>query len=298
MNFEEFKTKIVIEMEQRAGEGEVIIQNTVKNNGVKLTGLIIISPNTNVSPTIYLEEYYADMPQKSFSQIADEIWQIYTGNRLMKEVNLTGFTEWNTAQERIVPKLISYEMNQELLKMVPYDSFLNLAVVFYYIVDVSGEGTATILINNYHLQMWGIRVDVIKERAYRNYHKFYLPIIKNMTDMIKEILGEVPDEMRFSMDSLEIPMYVVTNQLKFNGATIMLFPEELEKLADKWQCNLYIMPSSIHEIIVLPEFGGDSESLKSMVCEVNQTCVEREELLSNSVYFYSRESGTVQIAME
>ena len=76
----------------------------------------------------------------------------------------------------------------------------------------------------------------------------------------------------------------------------MLFPEELKKIADDWGCDLYILPSSVHEVIVLPDLKEEVETLREMVCDVNENQVDKVERLSNSVYHYIRESDLIQLA--
>lgn len=78
----------------------------------------------------------------------------------------------------------------------------------------------------------------------------------------------------------------------------MLFPEKLQEISEQLGSNLYILPYSIHEILVCPKMGNDIEELKEMVNEVNTMCVDKTERLSDSVYCYSRKSGIVDIAVE
>lgn len=298
MKFDEFKEKVAKEMKQRLGEGEVILQNIMKNNDTRLTGLSILSPNTNLSPTIYLEKYYQDMQSKTFAQVVDEIWKVYSDNRPTKDVNVALFKRWDLAKARIVMKLVNYEYNRELLKTVPYDRFLDLAIVYYYVLDISEKGTATILIHNNHLDVWGISKEELKKTAYINYQGFYETSIRSMEDVVMELFGTTQEELGVAPDESPLSVYVVTNQLKLNGATVMLFPEKLQKISERLGSDLYILPSSIHEILVFPKQDNDIEELREMVREVNATCVDKLERLSDSVYCYSRMSGKIDIAVE
>lgn len=298
MKFDEFKEKVAKEMKQRLGEGEVILQNIMKNNDTRLTGLSILSPNTNLSPTIYLEKYYQDMQSKTFAQVVDEIWKVYSDNRPTKDVNVALFKRWDLAKARIVMKLVNYEYNRELLKTVPYDRFLDLAVIYYYVLDISDKGAATILIHNSHLDMWGVDKADLKRMAYINYEKFYEINTRNIEDVVLELIGTTREELGIESDDLPSSIYIVTNQLKLNGATAMLFPESLQHISDWLESDLYILPSSIHEILVCPKQGNDMKELKEMVKEINTTCVNKTEQLSDSVYYYSRKSGKVEIAVE
>lgn len=96
----------------------------------------------------------------------------------------------------------------------------------------------------------------------------------------------------------ETPLHVITNQRKTYGATLILFPEIFRAISEVYGENLYILPSSIHELLVLPESLDYAERLKEIVREVNSTCLEQVELLSDNVYMYKRESGSIIIAEE
>ena len=92
------------------------------------------------------------------------------------------------------------------------------------------------------------------------------------------------------------PMYVLSNRTRVQGASCILYPNILKDFAAAVKSDFYILPSSVHEVILLPVQGDeDEEGLKRMVCEVNETQVEREEVLSDSVYYYSREREKLSI---
>lgn len=295
MNFEEFKEKIVAEMKQRVGNGEVKLEKIVKNNGVNLIGLVIISPNKKITPTIYLEAYFEKLQGMTFIQVADKIWQTYLDNKDTQEVDVSQFTKWSKAKDRVTVKLINYADNQELLKTIPHEKYLDLAVVYYYLADVFSGGVGTILINNYHLDLWGIGKEELHHVAVSNYKKLYRIEIKSMQDIVAEFLKDIQMEDEYMQDDTAAKMYVVTNHLKLFGATAMLFPEEFQRLADALESDLYILPSSVQEIITIPAFQEDEKCLRSMVGEVNENVVDKVEQLSNSVYRYIRESGRIQV---
>lgn len=298
MDFEEFKREIKKELEKIVGIGKVEVRNIRKNNGTCLTGLMILGPIINLTPIIYLEEYYQKLQHKTLSEITDEICECYLENTLNGKTDVSRLTKWEYAKSRIVLKLINYAANEELLQQVPHEKFLNMAVVYQYILHIDEEGQAAFLINDQHLVMWKVGKTALKEVAYKNYKNFYPTVISNMEDVISEIFGQMPSDWTDGAEYPQLPLYIVTNQTKMYGAAVMLFPEELKILSDKWQTDLYILPSSVHEILVLPAKNDDAAELKGMVCEVNETTLEKMDWLSDSVYYYSRESGKICIALE
>ena len=92
-------------------------------------------------------------------------------------------------------------------------------------------------------------------------------------------------------------MYVCTNASKINGAGVILYENLLKDFAQKVGADFYILPSSVHETLLIPVSDQfDVETLKAMVCEVNMTQVAPEEQLSDQVYLYSRECDQIRIA--
>lgn len=97
-------------------------------------------------------------------------------------------------------------------------------------------------------------------------------------------------------DLEEFPMLIVRTKCKTHGAGIMLCEDVLSEVAEKFQSDLYILPSSIHEIIAIPaDFGDGVTKLKDMVNNINQTEIIPEEFLSNSVYFFDRKTKRLSI---
>ena len=92
-------------------------------------------------------------------------------------------------------------------------------------------------------------------------------------------------------------MYILTNTEKLHGAACILYQQLLEEFAKKVNDNLYILPSSVHEIIMIPaSFAGKASELRQMVEEINATQVEEEEVLSDSVYFFNRLTRKLEMA--
>jgi hypothetical protein len=82
------------------------------------------------------------------------------------------------------------------------------------------------------------------------------------------------------------------------GAGVIFYPNMLKELADYHESDLFIIPSSVHETLIIPDTNMimDIESLRDMICEVNRTAVADEEILSDNLYVYDRENGSMFIA--
>jgi len=313
MNLLQFAEAVKMGLGKNFDDGTQITINSVrKNNGVLLTGVVIMEKNSNIAPTIYLESFYEEFKRgKELKEVVSELVQVYRKNRIKHCDELDFFHDYQTVERKIFYKLINADKNKELLKEVPYVSYLDLAIVFY--CDCSSElfGSAAILIKNNHIKMWGVSVDKVYQAAMDNTPKNKPYEIKTMEEVMKELFAadirkelekshisfseKWVEEMAAQMLASELPaegrtpMYILTNTERLHGAACMLYQRLIEDFAKKLNDNLYILPSSVHEIIMIPaSFAGKASQLKEMVEEINATQVEAEEVLSDSVYFFNR----------
>lgn len=297
MKFNEFAETVREELEElMKQETKVSIHSITKNNGVVLHGITISAESRNISPTIYLEEFYHDfLTGKQISEIVREIHGIYVNDTYKENIDISFFTEFSKAKEQIVYKLVNYEKNQELLAEIPHVRYLDFAIVFLCIVQSKEIGNATILIRNSHIALWKKTCEEIYEVALENTPKLLPAELRTM----EEILGELyslREEEEFSLAEHIGPtgMYVLSNSKRLCGAGAIMYPGVLREFAAKQERDLIILPSSVHEVILLPvqkEF--DRDTLKQMVTDVNATQVDAQEVLSDGVYLYLRESDEV-----
>ena len=301
MTYDTFKEQILAGMKARIPLASLSIQSVVKNNNVQLDGLTIMEGGTNLSPTIYLNYFYETYQNGvEFSSILDTILHTYQSNKPRGKIDTSFFTDYANVRPHIAYKLIHYERNRHLLADLPHFRYLDLAIVFYCLVSSSPSGNATILIRKDHLRFWNISPTQLFDAAKENTPRLLSYDLRNMNDLMEELLAPAhstlsdPDIKK--EDAAICPMYVLTNQNKLNGASCILYEHLLEHFADRLCCDLYILPSSIHEVIMIPATSDTSyQELSQMVQEVNDTQVSPEEILSDHVYYFSRSSGSIRM---
>lgn len=296
MKFEEFVEEIIENMQKRVPENYLVqVQNICKNNDLKLTGLTIGDQNLNIYPTIYLEEFYKKYEEGvSFEAITDIIWNTYCQNAPKGNWDTSRFIEWRNVKDIICPKIINYAANRELLNSVPYRKICDLAVVYYATVDICENGVASILLRNEHLKLWGKTEADLYELALENYRRIFSITSQNLEDIVLELMN-CKEDISFDENTI-VPMIVVTNKKKLNGAAAILFPDELQKIADKIGTDLYILPSSVHEIILLSTDNTMTvDELKETVRFVNSNELRQEEVLSDNVYLFDRHNSSIEI---
>lgn len=296
MTYEKFIQEIPILLAKYFPEDTTLkVQPILKNNNLLLDGLLITTPSVNISPTIYLNPYYELYRDGcSMSEICQQIMECYEESRIEKDIDISFFQDFSQVKENIICKLISASLNQTLLEQVPYIPYLDLAVVFCYFIpeknnSISSEQVnATILIHHDHLKLWNITTQDLFQSALENTPRILPARILPMNDLLSEL-----EEPAFDEDFIP-PIYVITNQLKFLGASVLLYKNILNHCGELFADDFYIIPSSIHEVIFVPKPLVDStENLNELIREVNRDHVAPEEILSDHCYYYNRSTKTL-----
>ncbi|MEY8427245.1 DUF5688 family protein [Lachnospiraceae bacterium 46-15] len=289
MKYEEFICRVQARLAEKLGD-EVRAERRliVKNNGVALEGIAIMEEGKKISPVIYLNDYYIVYQKGArFEEIVEDILKVYEKSRVNVSVDSDFYKDFEKVASRVVCKLVNYDRNEELLQRIPHICCLDLALVFYYALEDEEIGSGTILIFNSHLAMWGITRERLYEIARRNTPKIYPYEFREMREILEENFGEMGLVLE---DKEEFPMYVLSNAARSFGAVYILYDSVLAEIAEELEDDFYILPSSVHECIIVPsKVQADREELEDMVFEINRTQVLPEDVLSDHVYLYERE---------
>ncbi len=298
MTTDEFAIKLKNAIFKEGDDREIRVSKVLKNNGISLTGLSVVDENRRVTPTVYVEDYLERYEEGTpFAVIVRQIRAMLDYRDGDIDFDLGSFSRFETAKDRIVYKLINGDMNEKLLEEVPHVDFLDMAIVFYYVLSDRGEKQASILIHNDHAKNWGVGRDELMETAAVNTPRLLPAKIFSMNELMLDLLrGNEAAELQGQELSGDVPaMYVMTNERKYFGAASLLYGGMGEKCAEKLGGSFYILPSSVHELILLKSSGVEEPSmLADMVREVNDTQVAAEEVLSYNVYRYDEVSGRIE----
>jgi len=322
ITFTSFTQIILSNLQEMLGENYKLFAHIVKkNNGVELTGIVAGKKGCNTSPTIYINEYYYEgITEEEIDRISSQLYESLKKAEFEADLDLSGFLNYQAAGKRIVVKLINAEKNRELLEQVPHKLFLNLALVVYYPVqEVPFEGKAVVLIYHTHRKMWQVDEETLINDAIRNTPRLFPGKIESMKNVMKNMIHEqlgvewnkeelqkmgITDaewlEVMTSQDEEDwqgsIPMFVLSNNQKLYGAVCMLYPNILKKFCLKIKRDCYILPSSVHEVILVPADAiADEHSLRGIVTDINRTQVAEDEVLADCIYYYSRAKDRIQM---
>lgn len=302
MNYTDFQNEILKKIIKILNENyEVELHKIMKNNDIELVAITIREKQSlGAVPTIYLEDFYemycAGM---CVEDITNNIIAIYERQKGKVRISIDDFKDFEKIKGKIMLKLVNYERNQTGLETMPHKKILDLAIVFYVLWDDGGEQRMTSTIKNSHMELWGVGIKEVYDVAYENTISKLSVNIRNMRDIVYDIYKDmkktskmtstIENELLEEIERYEYPMYVISNQKKILGASVILYEQVLKYFYEKFQCKYYVIPSSIHEVIILPKTDMSVEEMKKMVTEINENEVDYLEVLSDNVYRYDGE---------
>ncbi len=285
MNYQQFIAVVKDNVSLSLGKNiSLEIHTTLKNNDRERVGLTISDEQVNISPTIYLEEYYKQFQDGiPVDCIVSSIVNLYHQVKFEHVWQVQTLKSFDALRSKVVFKLIHAPRNEKILSTMPHTVYLDFAIVFYVLFDVDETGTATIPITNDLMHFWGTNAKELYRLACENAKELLPASLKPMYVVIEELTGKPLDNDDIDEDI----MFVLTNSLRTFGAACLLYDGILEQIAAQLNENFYVLPSSIHEVIIIPESKGpEREDLNDMIQEVNETQIDVEEILSDHVYYY------------
>ena len=286
---QEFYNNVANGVSEILGDEMVVeIQEVTKVN-LSLDGLTIRKQGENIAPTIYLNQYFNQFNDgRAMDDIVQDIIRVYENNQpknIMNVFKTEDFYDFDKMKEKIVLKVINTERNLDLLEQVPHLDMegLGLSVVFY-VSLMTGEQSAGILIKNEHLKLWEKTVSDLLTVAEVNTNRMHAFTIKSMNEVLSGAFGFEEDLIPEDVPAL----YVLTDENKTFGASQLFLKDKIREFAKKNNCDVYILPSSVHELLLLrADFPNLEPSyLKEMVCEVNATELSNEDFLCDGAFKY------------
>lgn len=295
-------------MKKLGGEYQVTVETKNKNNKAVYTGLHISRKGMEAEPLVYLDDYFRQYQNGNMTVPEAAECVVRASRKKGPSVEIRQFLEYENVKDSIVYRLINTEMNRELLDDLPHMEFLDLSVVFCCLVMEEVDNSAFIWIHNIHMKLWDVTVEELYRAASENTQQLEKPEIMNIEEILYDVLPEEGFSLNKNDRSMEeepagnnnatatVPMYVLSSRKRLQGAACMLYPDLLRKIADRMDSSYYIIPSSIHELLLIPAAGfADRDELKAMICEINDTHVAPEERLSYSLYGYDKKENKVEI---
>lgn len=318
MNYEIFK-KVIMEKlpnylpeEIKAMEMKV---NTVNKVNVTLDSINFIDRSqgeVSLAPNLYINEMYRHYQDcMDVEEVLKRGAEFVVNGFNNRPDNLSGQSVTDAinsseAKNNIIFQLINTVQNERLLKTVPNRQYLDMSIIYRWVVNADDSGIQSVIVTNSLTEQLDLSEEELFRLATVNTERLLPTTVTPMTEVMKKLRSQdgMPEEMvEMMLDSQleDIPdeqmQWVISNDRGINGAIGMLYEDNLHKLAKKLDSDLYILPSSIHEVLAM-KATGDPYELAQMVSEINSTQVQLEERLSNNVYHYDKNLRKVTLATD
>ena len=264
----------------------------VKMNDQKLHGITFKMPGVDAAPTLYVDEMYeAYKDGADMGYLATELANMYSASKnavAPPEVSLS----YDNVKDKLTVRLLEKNRNKEFLANMPYVSVGHgLAVIADINMGEDRGGEWRIAVNNNVLDSLDVDIETLFSDAMKSSVVLDPPTLVDMTSALF-----APEKTNLLVRDEPIApenvgaMYVLTNTSGSLGAAALFYPDVKDKAAELLGSDYYILPSSTHEVILVPDSAGiNPKELCEMVKQANRTVVDEKDILSDNVYRYSRD---------
>ena len=283
MNFHEFTTQVISEMRRRFPGYDIQVQEVPKLQGESYTGMAIHPSGGDIALTMDLEvlfdrfrnDLYLGNPMKAIErEIKEAVAQ-------MPQFDTEALTNYERMKEKLTLQLVPSAKNKDLLADIPHRNIEDMALAYRFDIGHNKRTSYSILVTNKMLDAYGISAAQLHDDALEAASHSCPATLRNMNEVIHNMAGQTDPS----------PMWVASIENGQNGACVIQYPHFLDDAAETLGGSFYVLPSSIHEVLLLADDTSPSLSeLESMVRTINQAEVAPEERLSDNVFHYDCES--------
>lgn len=304
MNFEEFKQQIIEDLPgnlpERLSQVEIEPISVEKLQHGSYDGISIREEGSNIGMNLDLTRLYERMETgTSYDDVmAEAVAIISNATAQAPNIDVDRLMDYEQLKETLAIQVVPTASNEEMLKNIPHKEMEDLSMVYRFVVGQDENGSQTILVTNKLLDQYGITEDQLHQDAMENAPVFKPVQIRSMTEVLAEMMGmDFAEEMGLPTPDVGDMMYVASTPGGSFGAGVITYPEFMDQAAEKVGGDFYVLPSSVHEVLIVPDRGERScAELESMVRDVNSTQVAIEDQLSDKVYHYDSKEHVFELA--
>ena len=303
MNYEEFKEKFVEDLKDRlsvGGDAYDVSVNPVNKLNESYEAVTIKPENESIGVNIDLGKFFGAYEDgRTYEEVLDRAVDVASNGLQQKpDIDIASLSDYSQMKHKLAMEVVSAEANAEMLEKVPHKNMEDMAVVYRFVLESNEDGRASILVTNQLLDSFGITAEQLHADAMENAPQIKPVEIKGMTEVLAEMMGV--DQAEMAGMGLVPPedeqIFVATVPDKIHGAGVIAYQDFMDKAAEKAGGDFYILPSSIHEILIVPDNGRMSlKDLENMVKEVNATQVAPEDKLTDNVYHYDSKAKIFEL---
>lgn len=286
-------------LEPEFSDVECMVMEPEKNNSVPLVGVCFRKPGQQAAPLIYMEPFYDAVRQgKPKEEVMAEIARLAEKGMEVREIpEARSVPEYGKVKDYLTVRLVNTRANRQRLSHMPHRGMEDLSLTLALSLPLGDTGEkGSIAVTDGIMELWGTDEETLFRQAWENMEREQPPVLKDLCAMFG--MADSVNLLAEDGHPAQKPggmMYVLTNRELQFGASAIACPGVMEKISRMFPEGFYILPSSVHEVLVVPKDKNLSpKELGKMVREVNQSEVSREEVLSDRVYEYDKEKGRIR----
>ena len=298
MDFKEFVNKLEQDLKDAMADispgATVDVRSMEKLQEGSYTGITISPAGGNVGMNLNANQLFDQMQdgQSYEGVLAVAVSTAERGLHDMPAVDVSELMNYEAAKKYLCFDVVGSDRNADMLEKVPHTDKENISMVYRLQLDSTENGAATVLITNAMMEQFGVTMEQLHADAMENAQEIRPADFRTMAAVMAEMMG-MPEEM---MADMAPPMYVATNQDKVQGAAVMFYPDFMDQAAKELGGDIFILPSSVHEVLILPDDGNmNAQELKEMVTSINASEVSPEDRLTDSVYHYDAQERIFEL---
>ncbi len=278
-------------------KSDVSLMKVNKLNNKPLTALVIKKSDEVAVPSIYLNQYFAEY-EEGKKDVHEIFYDIVEQRRkyeeekniLLPDESVEELLSFERVKDRIIIKPVGYERNKDKLEgKMPFYVMGDIAATYHILLSSGDDFLMTAVINNELMGRYNITLQELHSLAIKNTMRAFPYKFMPMLQVMSEMTG-----IAFSKD--DIPLYVLSNRKYNNGAATAFYPGIMDQIAKEFSGGFFVIPSSIHEMLILPKDGIERDDIRHLLRSVNVEMVAEEEILSDQIHEYDPVSKELYIS--
>lgn len=287
MDYEQFKVAFAEDLKtnlQKLGIEADVSEHHIEKLNDSYDALSVTPKGSSIGVNANLDEiFHAIERGRDYNEVLSGVTESLKGSlEHMPKLQVSDLTNYAEMKNKLAMEVVSAERNAKMLQNVPHEQMEDIAVVYRLVLNSSKGASSTVLVTNDLMDKFGITHEQLHDDAMKNAPLIRPAEIKGMEETLNEMQGGPalepdPDEI----------LFVAGVPDQSHGAAVIAYPNFFEDAAEKLGGDYFIIPSSIHEVLLVKDTGEmNSRDLAAMIKEVNATEVAPEDVLTDHAYHY------------
>ena len=274
MDFENFKEQFTEDVGNALSERGIdaaVTTNTVEKMNESYEALTITPEGSHVGVNLNMDRFFEAYENGvSYDEVLSKATDVAEqGIKESPAVDIASLTNYDIMKEKLAMEVVSIEANADLLNKIPHQQIEDMAVIYRCVLTSGEEGMSSVVVTNAMLNTFGVTAEQLHADAMENAPEIKPAVIKGMTEVMQEMMGDDFASIGFDINPADEVMYVATVPDKVHGAGVIAYQDFMDQAAERLGGDFFVLPSSIHEVLLVRDDGQSNfHDLEAMVQEV------------------------------